>query len=474
MSSGFTRSGARYLPIIEEEIEEEEENIPIIMADPVIAAAKSIDECTKTIGQIVKVFGPLTDDILKDSEKCKQYINNLTTELQLLGYTHADDANNIRRIITALSKPGTASALWIEGARESITSIETLKASFIGTFCPASAEFDAQAELLNLMWKQDEETLEYYFNRYVNLIYRAYKDSGAAAEKKYIVHWLSGLPKNVLDRVLSGAQSADLSARQYMESAKRIYALSKATGRRQRSTADGKICVTTMEFEEPSQKSESGETLPNLNQADIFLSKKVDEMSDQIASLTSLIQQQKEDHAKQFQQKQRYDGGGRNKGGHFGRNGGGGYNGNQQGGYQQQTGKYYDHRKAGNYRQAFACFRCKDPNHRVAECPYPPQPNNNMGPSYQQQFMYPPYPYPSSYHPNTPPPMYQNYMPYPSMQQYPQNPPPSPHSNQFQQQQTQPSTGGHQLTVWQTGQSGSPQSPHHMGNGAGVQQRPSL
>lgn len=332
MSSGFTRSGARYLPIIvEEEIEEEEEHIPIIMTDPVVATPKSIDECTKTIGQIVKVFGPLTDDILRDSEKCKQYINNLTTELELLGYTHPDDANNLRRIITALSKPGTASALWIEGARATITSIATLKASFIGTFCPASAEFDAQAELLNLMWKQDEETLEYYFNRYVNLIYRAYKDSGADAEKKYIVHWLSGLPKTILDRVLSGAQTAEFTARQYMESAKRINALSKATGRRQRSTADGKICGTTMDFESP-QRNETGEILPTLNPADILLSKKVDEMTDQIASLTSLIQQQKEEQARQQYQKQRSDEGGRNKGGHFGGRygGGGGYNGNHQ------------------------------------------------------------------------------------------------------------------------------------------------
>lgn len=449
---------------------------------------KSVDECTKTIGQLVKVFGVLTDDILKDSEKCKQYMNNLSSELQILGYTDPEDANNIRRIIAALSKPGTASALWIEGARESIIDIATLKSSFLSTFCPASAEFDAQAELLHLTWRQEDETLEYYFNRYVNLIYRAYKDRGADAEKKYIIHWLSGLPKPILDRVLSGAQAAELTARQYLESAKRIYALSKATGRRQKSGGEGKINGTVMEDESDGPTpTESGEIVPNFTQADILLSKKVDEMGDQIASLTSLLQQQKEDQARQYNKKPYYGNQERNQhtnggGGNYGGGGknGGGFNKNSRGA--PHTGKWES--------KPFACYDCGGP-HRKSECPhrmmnstYPVNPSyylqqHTAAPPMMMAYQSPPVP------PSYPPPaqMYQSTftpsipmnhnMNYSTSSPYAVPNPPTPHT-QFQQQQQPQHTGGGLPAVWHGGQPTPSQNPYQSGNGNGVQQRPSL
>ena len=144
---------------------------------------KSSDECTKAIAYLHKTIGPATESILKDAEMARQWFTSLSSELRVLGFTNAGDTENIRRIVNVLIKPGTTGALWIQGAREVITNLDTLKTSFIGTFCPASSKFDAQAELHTLEWKEGEETLELYFNRYADTIYRAFNKRGEEAEK---------------------------------------------------------------------------------------------------------------------------------------------------------------------------------------------------------------------------------------------------------------------------------------------------
>lgn len=351
--------------------------------------AKSADECTKAISYLHKTIGPATESILKDAEMSRHWMSTLSSELQVLGFTHAEDAKNIQRIVNALVKPGTTGALWIQGAKEGITNLDTLKTSFIGTFCPASSKFDAQAELHTLQWKEGEETLELYFNRYADTIYRAFNKKGEEAEKEHIINWFKGLPSSIIQQLLG--QSTELSARQYLEAAKRIYAIQKATTRESSSNSNktGSINHTGVDEEEPN----------GYTAADELLSRKMDEntqvvkdVATSIASLTTFLQQTEQNR---LQQQQPYNGRGngpkpRPQQQQFPRDGN--YNGGRNGGNNNnRRNQPYNHQNR-REEQERTCHGCKSPYHFIANCPY----NRSRYPSFHHSHSMAPH-YPPTY-----------------------------------------------------------------------------
>lgn len=483
-----------------------------------IMVAKTSEECMKFINYAIKVIGLFDDKSSSDPETNRQWIQKLRDELRYAGFTDEADAENLRRIASALMKPGTSGSLWIQSAGPVITDIDSLVTSFTGTFCPSSSAFDAQAALQSLCFGQyGEETLEVYFNRYVNLIHRAYGESDAAAQKKYLISFLRGLPTVVTQQLLG--QPTDLTARQYLEAAKRIYSVQKAMlhGSGERSGVHKKV-----HFADSSTiGGKSGGGIANVEMmnthgtpttehhdyVDELLSSKVDEVNAKIKSLEGtvsnlegLIQTTKDSFEKKIQQGKQ-QGYGQHYNSQSRKQGGGAY-----AGFRQNNSNINNNNRnsSGNHQgNDNRCFECNSPEHYANRCPikkqrlqmmrnipYHPQQHNltltNGFPfgtaPIPQQYSYYGMPYHLSVPPPpimTLPPMTSNYGAFNSSYTSPHSSFPSPTQSlavtnlSLPQQAAQPETPINQQ------QALIPRNPYAngqvlMGNGQGAQGGPSL